>query len=460
MQTPGQSAAASSPQSASRGHLTAALIKGTIVGALGGLLFGFDTAVISGTTSALTRVYQLSPKLLGVTVFSALVGTIFGAMLAGFPGERYGRRDSLRILGVLYVVSAVGCAFAWNWDALVAFRFIGGLGIGGSSVLGPMYIAEIAPARLRGRLVGLFQFCVVFGILLAYFSNYLIGLAQFGAAAWRWMFGVAAIPAIVFFLLLFGIPRSPRWLVKKGRVEEARAVLRTLGDEHYEQDLQEIVESVHLEQRQTQEPLFSRKFKLPIFLAVTIGMFNQLSGINAILYYLNDIFAHAGYSQASASLQAVAVGFTNLLFTVIAMSVIDKLGRKTLLLVGAVGTALCLAGVSAIFFTRQHEDKLVWLLIGYIAFFAFSQGAVIWVYLAEVFPNTVRAKGQSLGSFSHWFMNGLISLVFPMVAARSGAYPFVFFSAMMVLEFFVVLLLYPETKGVTLEAIQKKMGIA
>jgi sugar porter (SP) family MFS transporter len=460
MQTPGQSAAAPSALPPGRGHLNAALIKGTIVGALGGLLFGFDTAVISGTTSALTHFYQLSPKLLGVTVFSALVGTIFGAMLAGFPGERYGRRDSLRILGVLYVVSAVGCAFAWNWDALVAFRFIGGLGIGGSSVLGPMYIAEIAPARLRGRLVGLFQFCVVFGILLAYFSNYLIGLAQFGAAGWRWMFGVAAIPAIVFFLLLFGIPRSPRWLVKKGRVEEARAVLRTLGDEHYEQDLQEIVESVHLEQRQTQQPLFSRKFKLPIFLAVTIGMFNQLSGINAILYYLNDIFAHAGYSQASASLQAVAVGFTNLLFTVIAMSVIDKLGRKTLLLVGAVGTALCLAGVSAIFFTRQHEDKLVWLLIGYIAFFAFSQGAVIWVYLAEVFPNTVRAKGQSLGSFSHWFMNGLISLVFPMVAARSGAYPFVFFSAMMVLEFFVVLLLYPETKGVTLEAMQKKMGIA
>jgi MFS transporter, SP family, arabinose:H+ symporter len=460
MQNPGQSAAAPSAQPASRGKLNAALLKGTIVGALGGLLFGFDTAVISGTTSALTRVYQLSPKLLGVTVFSALVGTIFGAMLAGFPGERYGRRDSLRILGVLYVVSAVGCAFAWNWDALVAFRFIGGLGIGGSSVLGPMYIAEIAPARLRGRLVALFQFCVVFGILLAYFSNYVIGLAQFGAADWRWMFGVAAIPAIVFFLLLFRIPRSPRWLVKKGRVEEARAVLRALGDENFEQDLQEIVESVHLEQRQRQESLFSRKFKLPIFLAVTIGMFNQLSGINAILYYLNDIFAHAGFSQASASLQAVAVGFTNLLFTIIAMSVIDKLGRKTLLLIGAVGTALCLAGVSAIFFTGQQEDKLVWLLIGYIAFFAFSQGAVIWVYLAEVFPNTVRAKGQSLGSFSHWFMNGLISLVFPMVAARSGAYPFVFFSAMMVLEFFVVLLLYPETKGVTLEAMQKKMGIA
>jgi SP family arabinose:H+ symporter-like MFS transporter len=460
MEKAGQSAAAPPVAPASRGKLTPALMKGTIVGALGGLLFGFDTAVISGTTAALTQVYQLSPKLLGVTVFSALVGTIFGAMVAGFPGERYGRRDSLRILGVLYVVSAVGCAFAWNWNALVFFRFIGGLGIGGSSVLGPMYIAEIAPARLRGRLVGLFQFCVVFGILLAYFSNYLIGLAQFGAAQWRWMFGVAAIPAIIFFALLFGIPRSPRWLVKKGRVEEARSVLRTLGDENYQQDLQEIMESVHLEQHQTQEPLFSRKFKLPIFLAVTIGMFNQLSGINAILYYLNDIFAHAGFSQASASLQAVAVGFTNLVFTVIAMSVIDKLGRKTLLLVGAVGTALCLAGVSEIFFTGRREDKLVWLLIGYIAFFAFSQGAVIWVYLAEVFPNTVRAKGQSLGSFSHWFMNGLVSLVFPMVAARSGAYPFVFFSAMMVVQFFVVLFIYPETKGVTLEAMQKKMGIA
>jgi len=460
MENPGSSAVLRPIPPVRGGSLTPALVRGTIVGALGGLLFGFDTAVISGTTAALTQAYHLSPKLLGVTVFSALVGTVFGAMLAGFPGERYGRRDSLRILGVLYVISAVGCAFAWNWDALVAFRLIGGLGIGGSSVLGPMYIAEIAPARLRGRLVGLFQFCVVFGILLAYFSNYLIGWARFGAAEWRWMFGVAALPAAIFFLLLFGIPRSPRWLVKKGRVEEARSVLRTLGDENYERDLQEIVDSVHLEQHQTQEPLFSRKFKLPIFLAVTICMFNQLSGINAILYYLNDIFAHAGFSRASASLQAVAVGFTNLIFTVIAMSVIDKLGRKTLLLVGAVGTSLCLAGVSAVFFTGRHEDKLVWLLIGYIAFFAFSQGAVIWVYLAEVFPNTVRAKGQSLGSFSHWFMNGLISLVFPMMAARSGAYPFVFFSVMMVLQFFVVLFIYPETKGVTLEAMQKKMGIA
>jgi sugar porter (SP) family MFS transporter len=441
-------------------QLNGSLIKSTVVAALGGLLFGFDTAVISGTTAALTQSYALTPKLLGATVASAIVGTVFGAMLAGFPGDRFGRRDSLRIMAVLYLISAIGCAFAWNWSSLVVFRFIGGLGIGGSSVLGPMYIAEIAPARWRGRLVGLFQFNVVFGILVAYFSNYLISLAHFGGLEWRWQLGVAAIPAAFFLLMLFGIPRSPRWLVKKGRVQEARAVLQQIGEENVEQELQEIVQSVHLEQGLQNEPLFTRKYMLPIFLAVTIGMFNQLSGINAILYYLNFIFARAGYTKLSGNLQAVAIGATNLLFTMIAMSVIDRLGRKTLLLIGSVGTAFCLAGVARIFFTGQHEDFLLWLLVGYIAFFAFSQGAVIWVYISEVFPNSVRAKGQSLGSFSHWFMNALISFTFPQMAASSGAYPFVFFSVMMVVQFFVVLFVYPETKGVTLEQMQKKMGIA
>ena len=440
--------------------LNGTLVKSTIVAALGGLLFGFDTAVISGTTSALTQTYQLTPFLLGVTVFSALFGTVLGAMLAGFPGERYGRRDSLRVMAVLYLISGLGCAFARNWHALVAFRFIGGLGVGGSSVLGPMYIAEIAPAKLRGRLVGVFQFNVVFGILLAYFSNYLIGLQHFGATEWRWELGVTAIPAALFFVMLFTIPRSPRWLVKKGRVEEARTVLQTTGDEDYEHDLQEIVASISEEQSQATEKLFTRKYAFPIFLAVSIGIFNQLSGINAILYYLNDIFAHAGFSKVSGNLQAVAIGGTNLLFTMIAMSVIDRLGRKTLLLVGSVGTALCLAGVSIIFFTGQHQGLLVWLLVGYIAFFAFSQGAVIWVYLSEVFPNSVRAKGQSLGSFSHWFMNAAISLIFPLMAASSGAYPFVFFSVMMVVQFFVVLFVYPETKGLSLEEMQKKLAIS
>lgn len=440
--------------------LNAYLIKSTIVAALGGLLFGFDTAVISGTTRALTQAYQLSPALLGVTVASALWGTILGAMLAGFPGERFGRRDTLRGMAILYLISALGCAGAWNWPALVAFRFIGGLGIGGSSVLGPMYIAEIAPAKLRGRLVGFFQFNVVFGILLAYFSNYVIGLQRFAAAEWRWELGVSAIPAALFFLMLFTIPRSPRWLVKKGRIAEARTVLQMTGDENFEHDLQDIVESINVERSLAAEKLFTGRYAFPIFLAVSIGMFNQLSGINAILYYLNDIFAHAGFNKVSGNLEAVAIGGTNLIFTMIAMSVIDKIGRKTLLLIGSVGTAACLAGVSVIFFTARHENLLVWLLVGYIAFFAFSQGAVIWVYLSEVFPNTVRAKGQSLGSFSHWFMNALISGIFPLMAASSGAYPFVFFAITMVVQFFVVLFVYPETKGFTLEEMQKQVVAA
>ena len=435
------------------------LVKSTVVAALGGLLFGFDTAVISGTTHALTELYRLTPFALGVTVTSALVGTIVGAMTAGFPGDAYGRRDSLRILAVFYLVSALGCGFAWDWNVLVFFRFIGGLGIGGSSVLGPMYIAEIAPAKWRGRLVGFFQFNVVFGILLAYLSNYLVGLAVPGPAEWRWKLGIAAVPAALFLVMLFGIPRSPRWLVKKRRIDEARQVLQVTGEENYEQELQDIIVSIDAE-HVTEDRLFAWKYRLPIFLAVTIGMFNQLSGINAILYYLNNIFASAGFSEVSSDLQAVAIGATNLLFTMVAMTVIDRLGRKKMLLAGSVGTAVCLAGVAAVFLTHRHESLLVWFLIGFIAFFAFSQGAVIWVYIGEVFPNRIRAKGQSLGSFSHWFMNGAISLGFPLMAAKSGGYPFVFFSAMMVLQFFVVLFLYPETKGISLEEMQRKLGIA
>jgi len=441
--------------------INAYLLKSTVVAALGGLLFGFDTAVIAGTTHSLREVYQLSPGQLGFTVAAALLGTILGSMFAGIPGDRYGRRDSLRVMAVLYFVSALGCAFAWNWYALVFFRILGGLGIGGSSVLGPMYIAEIAPASWRGRLVGFFQFNVVSGILLAYFSNYLVGLRQFGIdAEWRWKLGVSAIPAALFFLMLFTIPRSPRWLVKKQRVDEAREVLRLTGEANYERELQDIVESIDAEHGLGDEPLFQHKYRLPIFLAVTIAMFNQLAGINAILYYLNDIFAHAGFSKVSGDLQAVAVGLTNLVFTMLAMSVIDKVGRKKLLLTGAVGTALCLGGVAAIFATNQRHDLLIWLLMAYIAFFAFSQGAVIWVYISEVFPNRVRAKGQSLGSFTHWFMNALISWSFPALAAKSKSIPFVFFATMMVLQFVVVFVAYPETKGVSLEEMQKKLTAA
>lgn len=434
------------------------LLKSTIVAALGGLLFGFDTAVIAGTTHALTDTFHLSPTALGITVSSALWGTILGSLFAGIPGDKFGRRDSLRIMAVLYVVSALGCALAWDWTSFVLFRFIGGLGIGGSSVLGPMYIAEIAPAKWRGRLVGFFQFNIVFGILLAYLSNYIVGTVQLGAVEWRWKLGIPAVPAVFFLLFLFGIPRSPRWLVKKQRIPEAREVLRLTGEGNYEQELQEIIVSIDTE-HSLSDSLLSWKYRFPIFLAVSIGMFNQLSGINAILYYLNDIFAYAGFNKVSSDLQAVAIGGTNLVFTMLAMSVIDRIGRKTLLLIGSIGTAACLGGVAAIFITKSHQNLLVWLLVGYIAFFAFSQGAVIWVFISEVFPNRVRAKGQSLGSFSHWIMNALISGIFPLLAASSGGYPFVFFALMMVLQFFVVLLVYPETKGISLEAMQKNLKI-
>lgn len=439
--------------------LNSTLLKSTVVAALGGLLFGFDTVVISGAIDTLQGLYHLSPFWKGFTVSAALIGTVIGSMLAGMPGDRLGRRASLRWMAILYVVSAAGCAFAWNWSAILLFRFIGGLGIGGSSVLGPMYIAEIAPAKWRGRLVGIFQFNVVFGILLAYFSNYLIGTMGFGDAEWRWKLGVSGIPALLFLLMLLGIPESPRWLVKKGRTNEAGDVLRLTGEENADQELKEIVESIDAE-HVTSDALFTAKYRLPIFLAVTIGMFNQLTGINAILYYLNSIFAHAGFSKVSGDLQSVAVGATNLIFTIIAMSVIDKLGRKTLLLIGSVGMCFSLAGVATIFLANRHEELLVWMLIGFIAFFAFSQGAVIWVYLSEVFPNRVRAKGQSLGSFSHWIMNALISWTFPLMAASSGGYPFAFFSAMMIVQFFVVLFFYPETKGISLEEMQKKLKIA
>lgn len=439
-------------------RLNSYLIKSTVVAALGGLLFGFDTVVISGTTSGLTAAYHLSPFMKGFTVSAALWGTVLGSLLAGIPGDRYGRRDSLRFMAVLYLVSAVGCAGAWNWTALVIFRFVGGLGIGGSSVWGPMYIAEIAPAKWRGRLVGFFQFNVVFGILIAYLSNFLIGLQHFGADEWRWDLGVTALPAAFFFVMLFTITRSPRWLVKKQRIAEAKEVLKLTGDEDYERDLQEIRASIDAEHGHADEPLFSAKYRLPIFLAVSIAFFNQFAGINAILYYLNDIFASAGFSKVSGSLQAVFVGATNLVFTMIAMSLIDKFGRKKLLLIGAVGTSLCLLGVAGVFSTGKHMELLIWLLVIYIAFFAFSQGAVIWVYISEVFPNRVRAKGQSLGSFTHWICAAVISLGFPELAKWSRPLPFVFFAGITVVQFFVVLFVYPETKGASLETLQKELA--
>ncbi len=433
------------------------LAKATVSGALGGLLFGFDTAVISGAIKALSDLYRLNERAQGFTVSIALVGTVIGALVAGPVGQRLGSRETLRVTAVLYLLSALGCAFALNWPMLLAFRLLGGLGIGASSVLGPVYIAELAPAKWRGRMVGVFQINVVVGILLAYASNYLVREAHLGAAEWRWQLGVAAIPALGFLVLLFGIPRSPRWSVSRARIDEALSVLKSMGADNPEGELAEIQSALQAEHAVANEPVFRWKYRYPLFLAITIGAFNQLAGINAILYYLNSIFARAGFSQVSGDLQGVAIGATNLVFTLLGMTVIDKLGRRTLLLVGAAGTAVCLAGVAWVFYTNSHQGALLGLLVVYIAFFALSQGAVIWVYIGEVFPNAVRSKGQAVGNSSHWIMNAMIASIFPILAARTGGAPFVFFSAMTVVQFFVVLFFYPETKGQTLEELQRKL---
>lgn len=436
------------------------VVKSTFVSALGGLLFGFDTAVIAGTTHQLTEAFALTPSFLGLTVSSALWGTVAGAMTAGYPGQRIGRRDSLRLMAAFYLLSALGCAFAWNWGSLLAFRVIGGLGIGGFSVLAPMYIAELSPPKWRGRLVGFFQVNIVVGILVAYLSNFLLARMNFGSIEWRWMLGVAAAPALLFFVMLFFIPRSPRWLAMQNRTSEALQVLQLTQGEDAEQELKEILGSIHLERAAADAPLFQRKYLLPIVLAATAGAFNQLTGINACLYYLNDIFAAAGASKYSAAMQSVIIGFTNLVFTLIAMTVIDGLGRKKLLLSGTACLSVVLAAIGGIFRSGTHQGALLWLLTGFIGAFAISQGAVIWVYMSEVFPTRVRAKGQAFATSTLWLTNALISAVFPVLAAKSSATPFFFFAFMMLLDVALIATMYPETKGASLEQIEQDLGAA
>ena len=434
------------------------LIKATLSGALGGLLFGFDTVVIAGAIDALVNLYGLSPQNKGLTVAIGLVGTVIGALGAGHVGQRLGGRETLRITAILYVVSAFGCGLAWGWYSFMIFRFIGGLGIGASSVLGPVYIAELAPAKWRGRLVATFQLNVVFGIMVAYLSNYVIRTMHLGAAEWRWQVGIAGAPAIVFLILLFGIPRSPRYCAARNRDDEALEVLRQMGEENPEAELADIRAALAEEHAIEHEPVFRWKYRYPLFLAVSIGMFNQLAGINAILYYVNNIFASAGFSQISSDQQSVAIGATLFTFTIVGMLLIDKLGRKTLLLIGAAGCASCLAGVSWVFATQSHQSALLPILIVYMAFFSISQGAVIWVYIGEVFPTLVRSKGQGIGSASHWFSNAIIALEFPVVVNYfHTATPFAFFAAMTVVQFVVVLFMYPETKGQTLEDLQRRL---
>jgi sugar porter (SP) family MFS transporter len=436
-------------------RITPSLLRSTVVGALGGLLFGFDTVVISGTTGQLTEIFRLTPKTLGITVSIALWGTVIGCIFAGAVGQRIGGRNALRIMGALYIVSALGCAFAWSWSWLLIFRFIGGLGIGGSSVLGPVYIAELAPAKWRGRLVGSFQVNVVLGILFAYISNWWIARLALGLAEWRWQLGVAVLPALLFFILLYTIPQSSRFLITQNSLEDALTVLRMMGAEDPGRELVEIQESLHREHLRKAEPLFRRSLRLPIFLAITIGLFNQFSGINAVLYYANDIFAAAGLNRLSTFSQSIYIGLANLVGTAIGMSLIDKIGRKLLLLIGAAGTFFCLLFTAMIFSSGTNQGRVVWLLVTFICLFSLSQGAVIWVYISEIFPTRVRSKGQSLGGSAHWVSDAFIAALFPLAVTQlSRSAPFYFFAAMTALQFVVVLFIYPETKGATLEQLQ------
>jgi sugar porter (SP) family MFS transporter len=437
------------------------LIRITLIVALGGFLFGFDTAVISGTTTALEAVFNLNKWNLGFTVASALIGTIIGSLIVGYPGDRYGRKKVLIVIAVFYTISALGSALAHNWYFFIIARFLGGLAVGGASVMSPMYIAEISPAKVRGRLVALQQFNVVTGILLAFLSNYLI--AKFNIVdSWRWMLGVQTLPAALFFFLLFTIPRSPRWLVMHGKTDEARLVLARVGNLEPDVVIAEIEASVHNGGETESDSLFRRKYSLPIITTILLAMFNQLSGINAIMYYAPRIFEMTGLGQDTALLQSVAIGVTNMIFTILALFTIDKFGRKKLLIIGSFGMIFFLGMIARAFYTQNFGSYSVMLyLVGFIAFFAYSQGAVIWVFISEIFPNKVRAKGQALGSFTHWIMAAIISWIFP-VAANSkligGGNSFAFFSVMMLLHLFFAWKIIPETKGKSLEQIQNEIS--
>jgi sugar porter (SP) family MFS transporter len=422
-----------------------------LIAALAGLLFGFDTAVISGVTQAIKTVFSLQDAGLGFAVSSALWGTLIGALLMGRLGDAIGGRDALKITAAMYLVSSFGCAVSHDFVQFCISRFILGVAIGGSSVLAPVYIAEIATAKERGFLVGLFQFNIVFGILVAYLSNFVVARVVEGEMAWRWKLAVPIAPALIFLVLLFAIPQSARWLASKGRLEEARDSLRRLGtgDSH----ASFLTSDVNTDAQR----LSWARHKKPITLVVLLALFNQLTGINAILYFLNDIFAAAGFGRLASETQSVAIGFTNLLATVIGMFLIDRVGRRTLLVMGALGMAAALSCTVVIMATDRYQGLLLPCLIAFIFAFALSQGAVIWVYMSEIFPTPVRASGQSIGAATHWAANAVIATVFPVVASHTKAMPFAVFAACTLIQAIVVHFYFPETKGIALEDMTKTM---
>jgi SP family xylose:H+ symportor-like MFS transporter len=440
------------------------LVISAIVAALGSLLFGFDTAVISGTTEALRHVFALNDNLLGFTVSSALLGTMVGSLLVGRPADWWGRRPVLALLAVVFVIAALGCALAWNWYALLFFRWLGGVAVGGASVICPVYITEIAPARRRGLLVAVSQLNIVLGILVAYFSNYLVArvLGAEAPSAWRWMFGAMTVPAAAFLLTALMIPESPRWLVKRGRRDQAEAVLARFGHEHPDEEAGEIAESLKAEMSGVHQRLFQAKYLKPLLLACMIAAFNQLDGINAVLYYSADIFRMAGADQAGALAQSVIIGFTNLVMTIVAMALIDLVGRKALLLVGSVTFVMSHALASWVFATHAQGWIVIAAMMGIVGTHAYSQGAVVWVIINELLPNAVRASGSAAVTCLVWVLCLAVSWSFPVVAGlpSGGAYAFGFFALMMVLQFWLVLKYLPETKGVSLEELEKRLGVA
>lgn len=419
--------------------------------ALGGFLFGLDTAVISGAEQEIQKLWNLNVFEHGLTVSIALIGTVIGAMTGGIPTDVLGRKKTLFWIAVLFLVSAAGSALAIDWYTFLVFRFIGGLAVGCSSVTAPMYIGELAPASHRGRLVGMFQFNVVLGILIAFLSNYL--LQDVGDNAWRWMLGVQAFPSLVFLIAVLYLPESPRWLVvKQNKSEEAHEVLALVNPGTADQELRAIQRAHRSEMGlEVTSELFSKKHQFPVWLAIIFAVFNQVSGINAIIYYAPRIFEMTGLGTDAALLSSVGLGLVNFVFTLLAMSFIDRYGRRTLMVVGSFGLIATLGLVTNAFYTNDFAGVPVFLFL-YIAFFAFSQGAVIWVFISEIFPNEVRAKGQALGSFTHWLMATVIAFTFPYVTQQlGGGNTFMLFTVMMVFQLLFVWKIMPETKGKSLE---------
>jgi SP family arabinose:H+ symporter-like MFS transporter len=426
--------------------------------ALGGFLFGFDTAVISGAEESIQHLWNLGDVLHGFTVAIALYGTVLGALFGGIPSDKLGRKKTLFWIGVAYLISAIGSALAADKVPFMVFRFIGGLAVGASSVAAPMYISEIAPASSRGKLVALFQLNVVTGILIAYVSNYLI--QDIGEHAWRWMLGVEAFPALVFSISVLFISESPRWLiVKKNDIKRAESVFAgfNLDRIEIEESVSAIRKSVLVEKSGKQESLLSKKFSFPLLLALLFAFFNQFAGINAIIYYAPRIFRMTGLETSTAFLSTAGIGLINLIFTVAGIFLIDRVGRKKLMFLGSAGLIVNLLLVARAFHTGIFTGVEIFLFL-YIAFFAISQGAIIWVFISEIFPNQVRASGQAAGCFTHWILAAVIANVFPFFVNFIGGAPiFLFFAIMMVLQLLYVLKLMPETRNVTLEELEKRL---